>query len=275
MSSSLRHVSVVAQLLALLLMLACGTADAENLYQAQTIVTGQGEENRVAGLAQALKDLLVKVSGDPTLVGDPRLDTMARQVGAFVREFRYRDRMAGIPVHDEQGTRDRPYDLAVRFHPQKVDAALRSLGRKPWTAARPRVVVFLGVDNGATTYMLAIDGDRGRDQRDALSAAAERLGMPMAVPDQAALIQAGITYQNLPAADLAMLDTVAKAVGGDLALAGKLVWSDEALGWIAGWRLASEGHTYHWQIRGVSFDEAFRSAMRGAAQILSGHGAPN
>ncbi|MBA3518953.1 MAG: DUF2066 domain-containing protein [Rhizobiales bacterium] len=271
----MRHVSVVAQLLALLLMLACGTADAENLYQAQTIVTGQGEENRVAGLAQALKDLLVKVSGDPTLVGDPRLDTMARQVGAFVREFRYRDRMAGIPVHDEQGTRDRPYDLAVRFHPQKVDAALRSLGRKPWTAARPRVVVFLGVDNGATTYMLAIDGDRGRDQRDALSAAAERLGMPMAVPDQAALIQAGITYQNLPAADLAMLDTVAKAVGGDLALAGKLVWSDEALGWIAGWRLASEGHTYHWQIRGVSFDEAFRSAMRGAAQILSGHGAPN
>ena len=29
-----------------------------------------------------------------------------------------------------------------------------------------------------------------------------------------------------------------------------------------------------WQVRGVSFDEAFRVAMRGAAQVLSGNGQP-
>jgi hypothetical protein len=36
----------------------------------------------------------------------------------------------------------------------------------------------------------------------------------------------------------------------------------------------SIGQMYRWQIRGVSFDEAFRNAMAGAAQILSGHGLP-
>ncbi len=35
-----------------------------------------------------------------------------------------------------------------------------------------------------------------------------------------------------------------------------------------------EGKSYDWQVRGVSFDEAFRVAMRGAAQVLSGNGQP-
>jgi uncharacterized protein len=32
---------------------------------------------------------------------------MAGQAGTFVADFDYHDRMGGIPVHDEQGTRDR------------------------------------------------------------------------------------------------------------------------------------------------------------------------
>ena len=39
-----------------------------------------------------------------------------------------------------------------------------------------------------------------------------------------------------------------------------------------GWPI--DGKTYRWQVRGVSFDEAFRVAMGGAAQILSGNGQP-
>ncbi|RWF64141.1 MAG: DUF2066 domain-containing protein, partial [Mesorhizobium sp.] len=62
--------------------------------------------------------------------------------------------------------------------------------------------------------------------------------------------------------------------GADRALAGSIVWNDKELGWIADWRLAEDGKTYQWQVRGVSFDEAFRVAVKGAAQILSGNGQP-
>src|SRR5262252_1596173 len=95
-----------------LLVLTWGVAKAANLddlYQAQTTVTGQGEANRVVGFAQCLEDVLVKVSGDPRLIGDPAVAEMAGRAGSFVREFRYHDQMSGIPVHDEQGTRDPPY----------------------------------------------------------------------------------------------------------------------------------------------------------------------
>ena len=36
---------------------------AENLYRAQSIVTGQGETNRIIGFAASLEDVLIKVSG--------------------------------------------------------------------------------------------------------------------------------------------------------------------------------------------------------------------
>jgi hypothetical protein len=98
--------------------------------------------------------------------------------------------------------------------------------------------------------------------------------MPMALPDQAALSEAGLSYQKLAAADPSDLAAIARMMGGDLPLIGSMLWSEEALGWIAAWRLATPGKTYGWQIRGVSFDDAFRNAMAGAAQILSGHGQP-
>jgi hypothetical protein len=264
--------------LAAMVMLGCGNASGANvddLYQAQTIVTGQGEESRRFGFPVSLEQVLVKVSGDPRLIGDPEVGMLAGQAATFVTDFAFRDLLAGIPVHDEQGTRDRPYELTVRFDPAKIDAALRSLGRKPWSASRPRVAVFLGVDLAGATYLLASDGKRGRDQREALAAAAERFGMPMALPDEAALAAAGLSYPTLRALDLASLDARARAVGGDLALAGDLVWSETALGWVADWRMDGQGKSYRWQIRGVGLDDAFRSAMSGAAQILSGHGEPS
>jgi hypothetical protein len=263
--------------LAATLTLSCATAAAgtvDDLYRARTIVTGQGEASRRLGFAECLEQVLVKVSGDPRLAGDPGVAALAGQADAFVADFHYRDRMAGIPVHDEQGTRDRPYDLTLSFHPAKIDAALRSLGRDPWRAPRPGLVVLLGVRLGTTTYILASDGDRGRDQREALAAAAGRFGMPIALPDQAALSEAGLSYQKLAAAEPSSLAAIARTTGGDLPLIGTMVWSEEALGWIADWRLGAQGKSYRWRIRGVSFDDAFRNAMAGAAQILSGHGQP-
>jgi hypothetical protein len=249
--------------------------DTGALYQAVAIVTGTGEVNRRLGLAQCLEDVLVKVSGDARLVGDRRVAALARRADTLVAQFRYRDRFAHRPINDEQGTRDRPHDLTVDFDPSKVDAELAKLGRQPWTASRPRLVVYVAVNNGAATYVLASDGERGADQRESLAAAARQVAIPISVPNEAGLAAASATFQALATIDPAQLDAAAKSAGGHLALVGRLVWSDQARGWIVEWRLASEGKLYRWQIRGVSFDDAFRTGMRGAAQILSGNGKPN
>jgi uncharacterized protein len=264
------------------LVLACAaTAFAQSasapieLYQAKPVVTGTGETNRKIGFALAFEDVLVKVSGDPRLIGDPRVADFAKDAGAMVEEFRYRDRLEGIPIHDEQGSHDRPHDLTTIFTPAKIDAVLASLGSRPWTEPRPTITLFLGVRNGDRTFVLSSDGERGIDMRDSLASASVKVAIPTTLPDSAALSSAAITEETLSGVPTAILDKLAKGAGGDYALVGNLVWSDTDLGWIAGWTLVAKGQTYKWQIRGVSFDDAFRNAIRGTAQILSGNGNPD
>jgi hypothetical protein len=246
----------------------------DNLYEAQAIVTGTGEKNRLPGLVQCLEDVLVRVSGDPRLIGDPTAIALGKNVGDYVSSFRYRDRMEGIPIHDEQGSHDRPHDLTVDFDPAKIDTALHALGREPWTSERPQLVVFLGVTNAKGSFVLTADGDESPYMGESLAAASTRMAVPTVLPRQAELKKSGLTVDALAESLPADLDARAKEAGGDKPLIGSLVWSDEELGWIADWRIEADGKAYQWQARGISFDAAFRNAMRGAAQILSGHGAP-
>jgi hypothetical protein len=246
------------------------------LYQTTVFVTGQSAETRGPGLAKALAAVLVKVSGDPRLAVDPRVVPLAVNVTDFIESFSYRDRMEGIPVHDEQGSRDRPYDLTVFFKPAAIASALRSLGSAPWTGPRPELLVVVAVENGDTRFVLAVDGAKGRDMREAMAAAAEQYGMPVTLPTEAGLVAAGASGLDLWFDfDPAMLADPSLMGGADMTLSGTLVWNDAALGWEADWQMAVDDVPYRWRAYQVSFDDAFRRAISGAAQILSGHGAPN
>ncbi len=248
---------------------ACHAA-ADELYQAKAVVSGQGEERRALGFALCFKDVVAKVSGDPRLMDDPNVAALAGQAASFVTGFSYRDRLGGIPLHDEQGSYDRPHDLTCDFDRQKIDALLASVNRQPWATPRPRILLLVDIkDMKGNTFTLADDSADPRDQdmRGALAAASDRFALPFVLPPQAVLAEA--------AADQAGdLDRLAKIAGGDMVVAGTLSWSDEALGWVAQWRLSARGKNHRWQARGVGFDDAFRNVVTGASQILSRNGQP-
>ena len=219
-------------------------------YDARTIVTGTDLRSRPAGMAACLADVLVKVSGDPTIRDDPRLPSLASRAGSYATGFDYRDRMSGIPHHDEQGSSDRPYNLTVRFDPAQIDAALRALGRAPWPDPRPALLVVLHVTGARDSFDLTAREPRAAEMWAALAESGEKYGMRVIVPADPAHPPEGIP------------------------LPGTLTLSQAALGWVARWHLDWQGRAYVWGVSGVNFDAAFRDGVRGAMQVLSGHGAP-
>ncbi|MDX8452588.1 DUF2066 domain-containing protein [Mesorhizobium sp. VK9D] len=247
-------------------------ATVAELYQAQTIVTGTGDVNRQIGFRDCLDKVLVKVSGDQRLMQKTEMLALRDKAADFVQSFRYHDRLEGIPIHDEQGTHDRPHDLTCLYKPAVVDKLLAQLGSRPWLGARPLIAVFMTAEQGSRRFVLTPDEDRGHAMRESFTNAASPLLMRVSFPKTGQL--GSLDEKALLAADMARIEKLAKKAGAVRALAGSIVWSDKDLGWIADWRLADRGKTYRWQVRGVSFDEAFRVAMRGAAQILSGNGQP-
>lgn len=245
-----------------------------DIYTARAVVTGKDERNRPLGFKLCFEDVLVKVSGDASILSDRRFAALAAGAGQYVSTFSYRDRFEGRPVHDEQGTYDRPHFLTCQFNPQKIDGVLRTLGRKPWLGERPRLVIVLVVHGRTNSGVLSRDGVFDPDMREALANAAQRYGLTVNLPSVATLQDNQINIDTAASTPADRLLKVAEVSDGELPLFGDLRWSDAALGWVANWRLAVIGRRHRWSISGVNYDEAFRNAVRGAARVLSGNGEP-
>ncbi|MBB6484231.1 DUF2066 domain-containing protein [Rhizobium lusitanum] len=230
-----------------------------DVYTSVCVVTGQGPENRTKGFADCLDKVLPRVSGNSRLADGPVLQAAREHAAEYIEEFSYHDRLAGRPVHDEQGTHDRPFDLTCRFRKQRIDDLLDKLGTRPWLAKRPILEIVLDVRRGDTSYRVTAEASRDLAMRQSFAVASDLSGIDVVFPSEGNF-SAGSTTGATP-------------------LRGELDWNETALGWVATWTLNDRhnGVTPHdvtWQVQGVGFDDAFRAALRGAAQILSGNGEP-
>lgn len=227
----------------------------DDLYRGEAIVTGRDNlEERDRGLREALTQVLVKVSGDPRLVKDPRLAPILDRAAAIASGLAYEDRLARKKLMDEQGTRERSFRLRVDFDPTRVDATLADLGARPWGAVRPTVLVLLAVRDPAGTYVLSGDGERGYGQRESLSSVARQRGLPVVLP-QAGAVGTGIpSYAAIAAADPSMLETMRRGYRADDVLSGTMTLTADGT-WDTTWRLLGGGEEA-WRVDGTTFDRA-------------------
>lgn len=245
-----------------------------NLYVSRSIVTGQRDETRVPGFGRALVDAVRKVAGDPNISEGDVHAALSGSVADYVKGYTEHDRMADIPIHDEQGTRDRPFDLTVEFHQEKIDALLKKLGKTAWTGYRPHTLVLLAVNTDVMSYILTSDQDKGIDQRDSLTSAAWQAGIPLVLPRDEMLKALELEPANLSSASQQTLEKLKYDSDADVVITGSITWKSGMAGWQAEWSFTNANNMQHWTVKDVNFDEAFRRAMWGEAQILSGHGEP-
>ncbi len=242
--------------------------DTSDLYQAIAIVTGTDMRSRPTGFAQCLREVLVKVSGEPRLRDDPRTSELAAHADALVASFDYVDLDAAFKIHDDQGTYDRPHNLTVHFVPARIDKALADLGERPWRGTRPVVVPVLVVRGITAAYLLSAESPAGAAQRQAFTDVASDFHMKVRFPTEADFAVWGIRMGQFPS-----LPTTTAT--DDALVAGTLGFQESLPGWVGSWRMRWRGVDYAWGVKGVNYDEAFRDIIRGVVRVASGHGAPD
>ncbi len=245
-----------------------GALETSDLYQATAIVTGSDTRYRSSGFAQALREVLVKVSGEPRLHDDPRIAELAAHADALVVSFSYVDQLAGIPIHDDQGTYDRPHDLTVRFDPNGIDKELAELGEHPWRGERPVVVPVLVVHGVVAPYLLSAETPAGADQRQSFATMADEYGMRVRIPTEAEFAAWDVTLDGFPTPRGA-------SSPHEAVVAGTLEFQEALPGWVGSWRMRWHGVDYAWRVSGVNYDKAFVDIVRGVVRVASGHGVPD
>lgn len=241
-------------------------ADDDVLYRSSVIVTGDREETRVPAIQQGFDLAAQKLTGDPDIGQNPLFASLAIGSRAMVWSYTYHDRMFGIPIHDEQGTRDRPFDLTFQFDRKRMNDAMAAMGEKPWLGARPRLAIVLKVTDMARSYLLVADGTHGSDLRSSFQDASARFAIPIVFARQTDL--SAIAPERIDTISQEALADLKAKLGADAILVGQLDWETSEHGWHAIWRLPLSDHNPSWEIAGVNFDAAFRNAVGGAAKRL-------
>lgn len=263
----IRGIGLAAVLMAL--APAAGFAvEVSGLYRAEAIVTGQGEAERARGFGIGFAEVVAKLTGDPESSHAAGVQRLAARAGDYIERYQYEDRMKGIPVHDEQGTRERPYYLRMTFKRAAMNDALRTLGLTPWASDRPRVMIWLGIKDFVRSYVLDSEIGFGYGQREVLRSLSKELGIPIALPAPHDRRTSPIGYDDIANGDLPRLRSASRRYDADAVLFGTLV-VDKRGYWTQTWTLDWNGRVSHDRLAGVTFDVALRAAIARAARRFS------
>ncbi len=151
----------------------------EGLHQGVVSVADHGQAALQSGTRAALEQVLLKVSGHPSVLDNERLTDALQDATRYMQRYRY--------VRDDDAL-----SLEVDFDPASVNALLRENGSPLWTSNRPAVLVWLVLEDANGRRLATPDSDPGVFS--ALQNAMVRRGVPQAYPlyDLADLQAAGL-----------------------------------------------------------------------------------
>ncbi len=237
-------------------------------YQATAIVTGTDMRQRPSGFADCLTQVMLKLTGQPTFRGNAAVTSLTEHADTLVDHFVYVDPRAALLHHDDQGTYDRPHELTVWFKPQAVDDAIERLGLSLWHKPRPVLVpIVLVRTKDPEPFLLSAEASQGVAMRAALVRIAGGYGVGVHFPTAGELAEWGVDTIGSP-----------NPLGGPtdlrLRVVGTLSLNEKEAGWTGSWSLEWERAEHHWEIHGVSFDQAFENMAGGAVELAAGTGTP-
>ena len=115
------------------------------LYEAETIVSSQSSDSRLAAIRACLAMVLVKLTGVRQVSGETELEPILDQAENFVRQYSYRELEMEMPASLGPATA-RGWRLAVKFDEDNLNSSLRALGIPVWGRERPSILVWLALE---------------------------------------------------------------------------------------------------------------------------------
>ena len=239
-----------------------------HLYEVEMPVEGQGRKERAYVVREALKELLVRVSGRNEANALAADEILVPRPTRYVQQFRYRKFKSNevIPAAAD-GAKPYTQKLWLRFTEKTIAKLLRGQGFPVWGKTRPATLVWLVVDDKKQRTL--ISNSSPHISRTYIEEEATKRGLPFRLPlldlaDQSK-IQASDIWGNFEDTILeASLRYQAQAI-----LVGR-IYLGYANTWNTRWSLYSAGQRQDWD---GSSSEVLRTAVNEGlsktAEVLS------
>lgn len=175
-----------------------------DLYAAAIAVPDRDEETRLAAFRDALAAVMVKVSGNRRIAGEPAAFEVLEQAPLFVQQYRYTD-------EDE---------LWAGFDGAALERVMRGAGLPVWGRDRPGVLLWLAVDWGGGSRGVVSAAD-DNELRRAIEAVAASRGLPLVLPLFDSTDREQMTFSDLWGGFTDKIDAASARYGAAVRLIGR------------------------------------------------------
>jgi len=230
----------------------------QHLYEAEVPVEGQGREERAYIVREALKEVLVRISGQNAASALAEDELLVPRPTRLVQQFRYRKFSSDevIPANPIDGAKPYTQKLWLRFTEKMIKKLLRAQGFPVWGKNRPATLVWLVVDD--QKQRILIGNSSPHISRTHIEQNASKKGLPFRLPlldlaDQSK-VQVTDVWGNFE-------DTILEAsqrYQTEAVLVGRIYLSF-AKTWNTRWSLYSAGERHDWE---AANSETLRAAVK-------------
>ena len=127
------------------------------LYEAEVLVRDQEVSSRRQAIEQAMKQVLVKLTGDRNAAGRTALNPIIETAENYVQQYRYLEFPTEFIITNSVDVQLR---IRIRFDESTLNNALRNLGIQVWGRERPSTLFWLALEDENSRRILRPDEDQ-------------------------------------------------------------------------------------------------------------------
>jgi hypothetical protein len=219
-------------------------AELADIYQSQLAVANQQEQERERVSPDILRQVLLKVVGDRTVLNAADLTQILSEVEALIQQTQY----LRLTEMADDLTQSDQLALLLSFNESGLNQALTNNGLPIWSKSRPDVMVWVAIDNGQTRRIVAAD-DEDTIYTKTLEQSAARRGLPILLPIMDLQDQSQISADDLLSGLTGPIEQASQRYGTKIILLARVTVLTNDVVQI-GWESIINGASEQWQSKG-------------------------
>ena len=252
----------MAAVLVLILSVGVPAAHAETtFYEAEVPWSEQDAGDRTEAFRQALRQVLVKVTGRRRFADATLIESLIENAQGFVQQYQLRTVDAGL---GETGGREPR--LWTRFDEEAVGRLLREAGLAVWSSPRPSVLVWLATQSDGSMLTAGSEGSEGTVEVLRRGAASRGVSMILPLLDLQDLTLAGAPELWVEAEE--RIRAASERYRPGSILVGRI---ERGVLWEARWSLLLPGAAQRWTTDGDVLDLVVDDGVQEAIDALASH----
>ena len=233
------------------------------LYQAEVLVPDQSDTSQKEGVANALLNVLIKLTGDRKVQDRAGVANLLQHPEQYVQQYQFHKKPV---IVNNQLTLDEQLYLWVSFNSDILDKAMQNINLPQWGSIRPVTLLWLVTQQGQDRKFISLEDELGYAA--VIDGRAQQRGIPVVYP-----LLDSEDSQMVKETDVigGILDPFRKAsqrYATDVVVIGTLS-NVSATSWEGRWTMLLDNEPVTWSVKGANAEQALYSGIDRLADELA------